>query len=131
VTEDTTVGMKFVRITFIIAMFNLICAIIAYVTNIMGKTFKYQNWNLTTWWLFISTFIIIGAYMLWKIPFLDRWLAEKLDYQLKRLQQSKEERLKNKKDTKSKKKHVKEQARQQFQSQMREYGGLEDVSQPS
>jgi hypothetical protein len=92
--EDTKKG-KQIRFLFIIVIYNFILATMSYVIDFVNDTFfgyQWQNWDISSWWLFISVIVGIGGFMAYMAPYLERFLYVKLERLEKKLNTIKEKK---------------------------------------
>jgi len=85
--DDTKKG-KQIRFLFIGVIYNLILALMAYIIDFVNDAFfgyTWQNWDIASWWLFISVVVGIGGFMAYMGPYLERFLYVKLERLEKKL----------------------------------------------
>jgi hypothetical protein len=51
--------------------------------------YEWYNWDIASWWLFISVIVGIGGFMAYLAPYLERFLYIKLDRLEKKLTKEK------------------------------------------
>lgn len=67
---------KTIRYIFILFLYNLIIAIIAYATQEISTyyRFEYSKWSYIDWWIFISIYIFLAGLFLYLAPFYEECL---------------------------------------------------------
>ena len=67
---------KVIRYIFILILYNLIIAGIAYTTQEISiyYKFEYSKWSWTDWWMFISIYIFLAGLFLYLSPFYEACL---------------------------------------------------------
>ena len=85
--------LKIIRYLFILAVYNVIIALIAYGTAYISDIydFEYSTWSFVDWWLFISILIVISIIGLYLAPFYDECLELLLDRIITKLKIAKKE----------------------------------------
>lgn len=85
--EDTNKG-KIIRYIFIMVIYNLILAIMAYTVDYINDayfSYTWENWDTASWWLFISVIVALGGFMTYMAPYFERFLYVKLERLEKKL----------------------------------------------
>lgn len=73
---------KTIRYSVIGSFYNLFLAIVVYTADWVNDTFfqfKWQNWDLASWWLFIAGNLVVFGTLLFLAPYFERVLYLKLD----------------------------------------------------
>lgn len=73
---------KIIRYGFIFVVYNFILSCIAYTVDWINDAFfnySMANWDFMSYWLFISTCILIGGFMLYTAPLFEQFLENTLE----------------------------------------------------
>ena len=67
---------KIIRYIFIVFLYNLIIAVISYVTQEISRyyRFEYDKWSYIDWWIFISLYVFLAGLFLYLAPFYEECL---------------------------------------------------------
>lgn len=67
---------KVIRYIFILFLYNLIIALIAYITQEISTyyQFEYASWSYIDWWIFLSVYIFLAGLFLYLAPFYEKVL---------------------------------------------------------
>ena len=79
---------KIVRYVVIASIYNLILSAIVYFADWLNDEFfqfKWQNWDLASWWLFIAANAVLFGTLLFFAPYFERFLYFKLESIQKKL----------------------------------------------